>query len=100
MYRPYKAYPGEIIRIKSLPECAECGEEIQTDFCYVTDRDYPRDTAVCQACADRIMKACRSVSDHVADLLVDYFRDWETETARITNETEIIFDPDNMRACR
>lgn len=98
----YSPYPriDVIRRIKCQPVCQECGEEITTDFCYATDHDYPRDTAICQACADRIMRACRSVSDHVADLLVDYFREWETETARITNETEIIYDPDNMRACR
>lgn len=85
-------YPGEIIRIKCPPECRECGEEIETDFCYVTDRDYPRDTAVCQACADKIIKAVDAVSDHVANLLRDNFREWEIETERITTETDIIFE--------
>lgn len=98
----FSPYPriDVIRRIKCPPVCQECGEEITTDFCYATDRSDPRETAICQACAHRIMTTCRSVSTYVADLLDDYFREWSIETELATDETDVIYDPDNMRACR
>lgn len=49
------------VRIKQLPECKECGKEIETDFCLVLTDDDKFETCVCLECKDKVAKRLASM---------------------------------------
>lgn len=93
-----KNYRSKFIHVKILPRCQECGEEITTDFCYVTDDTDPHNSAVCQECADRILRACSTVSEYVAEIYAEIFEGWSMETCRCTSEADVILGPQEITA--
>lgn len=61
----------------TYPICNACGEEITDPRCIVMDAEEQFDTCFCFRCKNKMIKAVSNISKYGAEIVRDYFDEFE-----------------------